>query len=77
MSRVRAADDFEAIRLRLDELGRERRQRYGGEPVAEKPIQEPDPPRTCRVTSSDGTWRMPADRRRADRKPDYFGPSVT
>lgn len=42
MSRVRAADDFEAIRLRLDELGRERRQRYGGEPVAEKPIQEPD-----------------------------------
>lgn len=42
MSRVRTADDFEAIRLRLDELGRERRQRYGGEPVAEQPIQEPD-----------------------------------
>jgi hypothetical protein len=42
MSRVRAADDFEAIRLRLQELRRERQQRFGGEPVAEKPVQEPD-----------------------------------
>jgi hypothetical protein len=44
MSRPRAADDFEAIRLRLDELRRERQQRYGGgEPLlTEQPIQEPD-----------------------------------
>ena len=42
MSRVRAADDFEAIRLRLEELRIERRQRDGGEPVADKPINEPD-----------------------------------
>jgi hypothetical protein len=32
MSRVRAADDFEAIRLRLAELRREQQQRYGGDP---------------------------------------------
>jgi len=42
MSRVRAADDFEAIRLRLAELRREKQQRFGDEPMAEKPIQEPD-----------------------------------
>jgi hypothetical protein len=30
MSRVRAADDFEAIRLRMEELQRERARRYGG-----------------------------------------------
>ena len=43
MSRVRAADDFEAIRLRLEELRRERRQhRYGGELAAKSPSPEPD-----------------------------------
>jgi hypothetical protein len=43
MSRVRAADDFEAIRLRVEELRRERQQqRYGGEPIVEQPIHEPD-----------------------------------
>ena len=43
MSRVRAADDYKAIRLRLEEIRRERGPRYGGSEVAaEKPIQEPD-----------------------------------
>jgi hypothetical protein len=43
MTRVRAADDFEAIRLRLEEIRRERGPRYGGgEPIVEKPIREPD-----------------------------------
>lgn len=42
MSRVRAADDFEAIRLRLEELRRERQQHHGGEPIVEQPIHEPD-----------------------------------
>jgi hypothetical protein len=40
MSRVRAADDFEAIRLRLNELRRERQQGYGVAPPAEKPSAE-------------------------------------
>jgi hypothetical protein len=40
MSRVRAADDFEAIRLRLDELRRERQQRYGAAPPTERPLAE-------------------------------------
>ena len=42
MSRVRAADDFEAIRLRLEELRRERGQKSGGEAIVERPIREPD-----------------------------------
>jgi hypothetical protein len=43
MSRVRAADDFEAIRLRLEELRRERQQhRYGGELAATSPAPRPD-----------------------------------
>ncbi|HEU0217369.1 MAG TPA: hypothetical protein VFQ90_11965 [Stellaceae bacterium] len=47
MNRVRAADDFEAIRVRLNELRREREQQYGAEspaakPLAEKPLREPD-----------------------------------
>jgi len=42
MSRVRAADDYEAIRLRMEELRRERQQRSGGEPIGGKPIAEPD-----------------------------------
>jgi hypothetical protein len=42
MSRVRAADDFDAIRLRLEELRREREQKCGGEPIVERPIREPD-----------------------------------
>ena len=42
MSRVRAADDFEAIRVRLEELRRERHKGDGGEPIVEKPIREPD-----------------------------------
>jgi hypothetical protein len=42
MSHVRAADDFEAIRRRMDELRRERGQRPGSEPIVEKPIREPD-----------------------------------
>ncbi|HWE74506.1 MAG TPA: hypothetical protein VG328_15185, partial [Stellaceae bacterium] len=40
MSRDRAADDYQAIRLRMEEL---RRERQGDEPLlAEKPIEEPD-----------------------------------
>jgi hypothetical protein len=42
MSRARAADDFEAIRLRMEELRRERAGRYGGEPIVERPLREPD-----------------------------------
>ena len=42
MKDVRAADDFEAIRLRLEELRRERRQGYAGPPIAEWPLREPD-----------------------------------
>lgn len=42
MSRIRAADDFEAIRMRLEEIRRERGLRDGGEPIVEKPIHEPD-----------------------------------
>jgi len=41
MSRVRAADDFEAIRLRLDELRRERAQQYGEELAPRSSAQEP------------------------------------
>jgi hypothetical protein len=47
MNRVRAADDFKAIRIRLNELRRERQQQYGGEspaakPSAERASREPD-----------------------------------
>jgi len=43
MSRVRAADDYKAIRLRVEELRRERQQqRFGSEPIVETPIREPD-----------------------------------
>ena len=42
MSRVRAVDDYKAIRLRMEELRREREQKYGGEPIVERPIREPD-----------------------------------
>jgi hypothetical protein len=42
MNRVRAADDFEAIRLRLEELRRERAQRYGGSPVDKPSPRDPD-----------------------------------
>lgn len=41
MSRLRAADDFEAIRLRMEELRRER-QHPDGEPIVERPLREPD-----------------------------------
>jgi hypothetical protein len=43
MNRVRAADDFEAIRVRLNELRRERQQRYGDGPPAEKAPAEKAP----------------------------------
>ena len=42
MSRVRAADDYTAIRRRMEELRRERQQPGGGEPIVERPIREPD-----------------------------------
>lgn len=40
MPRALAADDFSAIRRRMEELRREREQ--GGVPVAERPVREPD-----------------------------------
>jgi len=43
MNRVRAADDFEAIRLRLEELRREQQQhRPATGAVTEEPLAEPD-----------------------------------
>jgi hypothetical protein len=42
MSRMRAADDFEAIRVRLEELRREQQLPHGGEPIVERPLREPD-----------------------------------
>lgn len=42
MSRVRAADDFKAIRRRMEEIRRERQQRFGHDPIVEQPILEPD-----------------------------------
>lgn len=42
MSRVRAADDYKTIRLRMEEIRTERQQCLGGERVVEKPIREPD-----------------------------------
>ena len=51
MNRVRAADDFKAIRLRMEELQRERAQIRGDEPSPGQRRREPDaaahiPPRT-------------------------------
>jgi len=48
MNRVRAADDYKAIRLRMEELQRERGQRLagggpaGGGPAAKRSVAEPD-----------------------------------
>jgi hypothetical protein len=42
MNRVRAADDFEAIRSRLDELRRERQQTRHGAIASESSPAEPD-----------------------------------
>jgi hypothetical protein len=42
MSRVRVADDFEAIRLRLEELRRERVGKYAGDPAPRSSGREPD-----------------------------------
>jgi hypothetical protein len=42
MARVRAADDFAAIRSRLEELRRERAQLLSGGSANRSPIPEPD-----------------------------------
>ena len=42
MNRVRAADDFKTIRLRLEELRRERAQRYADGPIPRLPSPEPE-----------------------------------
>jgi hypothetical protein len=42
MSPVRAADDYTAIRVRMEELRCERQQRFGHDPVVEKSMREPD-----------------------------------
>jgi len=42
MSRVRAADDFEVIRLRLEELRRERARQYAGASPVRSSKPEPD-----------------------------------
>ena len=48
MSRVRAADDFEAIRLRMEELRRERARPQGGaEPLSQPSVREPDAAAHC------------------------------
>jgi hypothetical protein len=44
VNRVRAADDFKAIRLRLEELQRDRAQSYAGA-AAKSPRPESDAPR--------------------------------
>jgi hypothetical protein len=40
MPHALAADDFDAIRRRMEELRRERE--HGGAPLAERPVREPD-----------------------------------
>ena len=40
MNRVRAADDFKTIRLRLEELRRARAQRYADGPIPRLPLPE-------------------------------------
>jgi len=41
-SRTRAADDFDAIRQRMEELRRDREHGQGGAPLVERPVREPD-----------------------------------
>jgi len=41
MPRALAADDFDAIRRRMEELRREREPQRGA-PLAERPVREPD-----------------------------------
>lgn len=42
MPRALAADDFDAIRRRMEELRRQRQHPSGGAPVVEQPLREPD-----------------------------------
>jgi hypothetical protein len=42
MPRTLAADDFDVIRHRMEELRRERQQQSGGAPAVEQPLREPD-----------------------------------
>jgi hypothetical protein len=42
MHRALAADDFDAIRARLEELRRERQPPGRGTPLVEQPVHEPD-----------------------------------
>jgi hypothetical protein len=42
MPRALAADDFDAIRRRMEELRREREHGQGGAPLVERPVREPD-----------------------------------
>jgi hypothetical protein len=44
MPRPLAADDFDAIRRRVEELRRERKHEHeqGGAPLVERPVREPD-----------------------------------
>ena len=44
MNRVRDDDDFKAIRLRLEELQRERAQSYASTPAAKSPRPEDEAP---------------------------------
>jgi hypothetical protein len=44
MGRVRAADDFKVIRVRPEELRRERAERYAGAPEANAPAPRSDRP---------------------------------
>ena len=42
MPRALAADDFDAIRTRMEELRRQRQQAAGSGPLVEQPLREPD-----------------------------------
>ena len=42
MRRVRAADDFETIRIRLEELRQERARLYAGGPVRDAAVPHPE-----------------------------------
>jgi len=66
MSRMRAADDFEAIRLRMEELRHERGERRGASRWLKSRSRSPTPLRMCRATSFDAISRKHAARHRAD-----------
>ena len=63
MTRVRAADDFEAIRRRMEELRRQRHERYG----RHSPAEEASPPELDAIAHVPGhvVRRVLAEKRRS------------